>query len=125
MRSAYKVLIGNLKGRDHLGDGDVGTRVILKWISRKYGVRAQDRVQWELVNSNEPSGSIKGREFIYQLRDRRLIENDSAPWSLFSFEAETCSRVVVAVKWFAILPSGSCLEYVTNLYALFAQISLS
>jgi hypothetical protein len=41
-----------LKGRDHLGDIDVDGRIILKWISEKYGmmvltnVTDSDRIQW-------------------------------------------------------------------------------
>jgi hypothetical protein len=31
-------------------------------------------------HSNEPSGSIKGREFI-QLNDYEFLKKDSAPWS--------------------------------------------
>jgi hypothetical protein len=30
-------------------------------------------------HDNEPSGSIKGREFLDQLSDYQLHENDSAP----------------------------------------------
>jgi hypothetical protein len=34
-----KFLSGNLKGRDQLGDLDIGGRIILKWILRRYGGR--------------------------------------------------------------------------------------
>jgi len=37
MRNAYKILVGNLKGRDHSDDPDVGGRIILEWISVTYG----------------------------------------------------------------------------------------
>jgi len=30
---------------------------------------------------NEPSGSIKGREFLDYLSDCQLLKKDSAPWS--------------------------------------------
>jgi hypothetical protein len=36
VRKSYDILIGNLKGRDHLGDLNVDGRIILKWISRTY-----------------------------------------------------------------------------------------
>jgi hypothetical protein len=35
MRSAHKMMVGNLKGRDHLTGVGVDGRIILKWISRK------------------------------------------------------------------------------------------
>jgi len=50
---------GNLRERDHLGDPDIDGRIILRWISRKWGVGlmdwielAQDRDRWRaLVNA--------------------------------------------------------------------------
>jgi hypothetical protein len=32
MRNAYRVLIGNLKGRDHSDDVGVDRKIILEWI---------------------------------------------------------------------------------------------
>jgi hypothetical protein len=32
-------------------------------------------------HSDEPSGSIKGREFLHQLSDYCLLKMDSVPWS--------------------------------------------
>jgi hypothetical protein len=32
-------------------------------------------------HSNEPSGSIKGREFLDWLSDFQLLKKDSAPWN--------------------------------------------
>jgi hypothetical protein len=34
-------------------------------------------------HDNEPSGSVKGGEFLDQLRDRYLFKNDTIVWSLF------------------------------------------
>jgi hypothetical protein len=34
-RGVFRVLVGNLKERDHLGDRGVDGRIILKWIFRK------------------------------------------------------------------------------------------
>jgi len=34
-RGIYKVLVGKLDGRDHLGDPGVDGRIILRWIFRK------------------------------------------------------------------------------------------
>jgi hypothetical protein len=38
VRNAFKILIGNPKVRDHLGNLDVGGEVILKWILKKQNV---------------------------------------------------------------------------------------
>jgi hypothetical protein len=35
MRNAHSILVGNLKGRDHLKDLDVDGRIILEWILGK------------------------------------------------------------------------------------------
>jgi hypothetical protein len=32
---------------------------------------------------NEPSGSMKGREFLDKLSDSHLLKKDSAPWFYF------------------------------------------
>jgi hypothetical protein len=34
-RNAYRILVGSLKGRDHLEDAGVDERIILKWIFSK------------------------------------------------------------------------------------------
>jgi hypothetical protein len=61
----------NFKRRDHPEDLGVDGKIILKWILREIGWEvvgwihlSQDRAQWRtLLNSNEPSVSIKGGEF--------------------------------------------------------------
>ena len=35
-RGVHKVLVGNLRERDHWGDQDVNGRIILRWILRKW-----------------------------------------------------------------------------------------
>ena len=35
----HRVLLGNLRERDHLGDPGVDRRIILKWIFRRWDVR--------------------------------------------------------------------------------------
>ena len=40
-RGVYRLLVGNLRERDHLGDPSIDGRIILRWISRKWDV-----VQW-------------------------------------------------------------------------------
>jgi hypothetical protein len=37
IRNAYKIFIGNLKGRDHLEDVGIGGKITLKWILGKQG----------------------------------------------------------------------------------------
>jgi hypothetical protein len=39
-RGIYKILMGNLKGRDHVEGSGVDGRVILRWIFRKWDVGA-------------------------------------------------------------------------------------
>jgi hypothetical protein len=51
---------GNLRERDHWGDPGVDGRVILRWIFRKWDVGGEC--------GNEPSGSIKCREFLDYLQ---------------------------------------------------------
>jgi hypothetical protein len=31
-RNAYKIFVGNLTGREHLGDSGIDGRILLKWI---------------------------------------------------------------------------------------------
>jgi hypothetical protein len=55
MRNAYKILVGTLKRRDHVGDISVNGRIILKWILKKLYVTwpgFKNRDQWRvLVNT--------------------------------------------------------------------------
>jgi hypothetical protein len=34
-RGIYRVLVGNIRERDHLGDPGIDVRIILRWIFRK------------------------------------------------------------------------------------------
>ena len=45
-RGVYRVWWGNLKERDHLGDPDVGGRIILRWIFRKWDVGIWTELGW-------------------------------------------------------------------------------
>jgi len=58
---------GKLRERDNLGDRDVGGRIILKCIFRKWNLGFMEWI--ELVSGtyecfNEPSGSINVGEFV-------------------------------------------------------------
>jgi hypothetical protein len=45
-RCAYRVLWGDLRERDHLGDPDVEGRIILRWIFRKWVVGVCTGLSW-------------------------------------------------------------------------------
>ena len=63
---------GNRRERNHLGDSGIDGRVILRWIFRKWDVRAwtgsirrrQGQVSGNCECGNEPLGSIKCGEFL-------------------------------------------------------------
>jgi hypothetical protein len=63
-----KSLSGNLKERNHSEDLEVDGRIILGWILRKYGGKSSDTGRHPMAgfceHGNEPSGSIKGEEFL-------------------------------------------------------------
>jgi hypothetical protein len=50
LRNEY-ILVGNLKGRDHLKDLDVHARIILKWIIQKQSVRLWTGFIWLRIGS--------------------------------------------------------------------------
>jgi hypothetical protein len=37
-RGVYRILVGNLKDRDHFGDPGVNGRIILRWIFRMWNL---------------------------------------------------------------------------------------
>jgi hypothetical protein len=45
-RSVYRVLVGNLREEDHLGDPGVDGRIILRWIFRKWDVGVWTGSSW-------------------------------------------------------------------------------
>jgi hypothetical protein len=46
MRNAHNILVGNMKGRDHLEYVGVDGRIILEWILGKYGGKVWTRCIW-------------------------------------------------------------------------------
>jgi hypothetical protein len=54
-RGAYRVLVGNLREREHLEDQGIDGRIILKWIFKKWDGDmdwinlAQDMDRWQAV----------------------------------------------------------------------------
>jgi hypothetical protein len=61
----------NLKGRDHSEDLGIDGKIILKWIFRIVGEGLDSSgsglVAGSCEHGNEPSGFIKGREFLDKL----------------------------------------------------------
>jgi hypothetical protein len=45
-RRVHRMLVGNLSQRDHLGDLGVAGRIILRWIFKKWDVRAWTGSSW-------------------------------------------------------------------------------
>ena len=45
-RDVYRVLVGNLRERDHLEVPGLDGRIILRWIFRKWDVGAWTRLIW-------------------------------------------------------------------------------
>ena len=45
-RGIYRVLVGNLRERNHLGDPVVDGRIILRWIFRKWDVGVWNGLSW-------------------------------------------------------------------------------
>jgi len=48
-RVVYRMLVGNMEERDHLGDPGVDGRIILRWIFRKWDVGGRGMDWVELV----------------------------------------------------------------------------
>ena len=71
-RGVDRVLVGNLRERDHLGDEGVDGRIILRWIFRKLYVELWTASSWFSIGQvagtsecgNEPSCSIKCGDFL-------------------------------------------------------------
>ena len=59
-RGAYRVLLGNLRERDHLGDPGVDGRIILRWIFRKWYASET----WTLSKTNERRLSLFERKVL-------------------------------------------------------------
>ena len=45
-RGVYRVLVGNLKERDHLEGSGIDGRIILRWIFRKWDVGVWTGLGW-------------------------------------------------------------------------------
>ena len=68
-RGVFRVLVGkHERERGHFGEPGVVGRIILRWICRKWDEGAWTGLIWLRIGTgkrpNEPSGSIKCREFL-------------------------------------------------------------
>jgi len=45
-RGVYRLLVGNLRERDHLEDPGIDGRIILRWTYRKWNLGAQTVSSW-------------------------------------------------------------------------------
>jgi hypothetical protein len=50
-RGVYRVLVGNLWERDHLGEADVNGKIILRWIFRKRDVGVWIESSWPRIET--------------------------------------------------------------------------
>jgi hypothetical protein len=50
-RGAYRILVGDLREGDHLGDPSVDGRIILKWIFKKWEVWT--RLSWLRIGAGD------------------------------------------------------------------------
>jgi hypothetical protein len=78
----YSILVGNLKGRDHLEDAAVDRRIILECILWKQGVR--DGSGWVPVagsceHGNEIWGFHNRREIVWLVEGRRRSNGSNIP----------------------------------------------
>jgi len=72
IKNAYNILAGKLERSNHLEDLDIGKRIILDWILRKYNGKMWTGFIWLrkglmascCEHGNEHSVSIKGKEFL-------------------------------------------------------------
>jgi hypothetical protein len=72
MRNAYRILVGNVNGRDHSEDLGVDGKIMLEWILGKSCGKVWAGCMWLRIGTsgglserdNEPSSSIKGGEFL-------------------------------------------------------------
>jgi hypothetical protein len=68
MKKAYIILVRKCEGKRNLDDLGVYGKIILQWILGKEDGKAWTGCIWLRLGAsehgNEPSGSIKGREFL-------------------------------------------------------------
>jgi hypothetical protein len=52
-KGEYRVLVGNLRERDHLGDPGVDGRITLRWIFGKWDVGTRNGSSWLKIGTGD------------------------------------------------------------------------
>jgi hypothetical protein len=73
-RGVHRVLVRNLRKRDHWGDPDVDGRIILSWIFRN--LEGVVGTGWSWLRIWTGGGNV-----LPSCRTIYLLKKDSAPWS--------------------------------------------
>jgi hypothetical protein len=89
--NAYRISVGNRKGRNLVRDLGVGGKIILKLILRTCGCRVWFGFFWYGIGfsggfceqGNEPLDPVKSWEFYYLLTGYQFHKKDSAVWRYF------------------------------------------
>jgi hypothetical protein len=50
-RGGYRILVGKLRERDHLGEPGIDRRIILRWIFRKWDVGIWSGLSWHRIET--------------------------------------------------------------------------
>ena len=80
-RDVYRVLVGKPEGKRPLGRPRRRWEDNIKMDLKEVGCGRMNWIELAQDRGDEPSGSIKCGEFLYQLKIGWVLKKDSAPWS--------------------------------------------